>query len=98
MSNYASPEGVQVLKSKQDSVQATYQQANDMLNNRRQVLNSALQHCHDFYGRFDSMEKFVRQVQRKLNAESDIYADEISDSLEQLKVILLAINVIACAQ
>ncbi|XP_076463750.1 muscle-specific protein 300 kDa-like isoform X7 [Babylonia areolata] len=84
---HASPEGLQVLRSKQDSVRGSFEDASAAVAERQQTLASALQHRRDFYGRLNDMEKWVKKMQRKLDSGSEIYADEVGDTLAKLKVL-----------
>ena len=84
---HASPEGLQVLKSKQDSVRRSFEDANSAVAERQRTLASALQHRRDFYGRLNDVEKWVKKMQRKLDSGSEIYSDEVGDTLARLKVL-----------
>jgi hypothetical protein len=75
-----------VLRSKQDSVKGSFEEANQAVGERQQVLASALQHRRDFYGRLNDIEKWVKKMQRKLDSGSEIYSDEVDDTLAKLKV------------
>lgn len=85
---HANPEGLQVLKSKQDFVRKSFEDANAAVVERQKTLASALQHRRDFYGRLGEMEKWVNRMQRKLDSSSELYSDEVGDSLAKLKVSL----------
>ncbi|KAK7104412.1 hypothetical protein V1264_019133 [Littorina saxatilis] len=84
---HASPEGLQVLKSKQDSVRGSFEEANASVAERQKTLASALQHRRDFYGRLNDMEKWVKKMQRKLDSGSEIYSDEVGDTMAKLKAM-----------
>ncbi|KAL8590280.1 hypothetical protein ACOMHN_006396 [Nucella lapillus] len=84
---HASPEGLQVLKSKQDSVRGSFEDASASVAERQRTLASALQHRRDFYGRLDDMETWVKKMQRKLDSGSEIYSDEVGDTLAKLKAL-----------
>ena len=75
-----------MLKSKQDAVRASFEQAVDAVAERQRTLASALQHRRDFYGRLGDMEKWVKKMQRKLDSASEIYSDEVADTVAKLKV------------
>ncbi|XP_025103982.1 nesprin-1-like isoform X4 [Pomacea canaliculata] len=84
---HANPEGLQVLKSKQDFVRKSFEDANAAVVERQKTLASALQHRRDFYGRLGEMEKWVNRMQRKLDSSSELYSDEVGDSLAKLKAM-----------
>ncbi|XP_076442566.1 muscle-specific protein 300 kDa-like isoform X3 [Babylonia areolata] len=84
---HASPEGLQVLRSKQDAVRSSFDDANAAVAERQSTLASALQHRRDFYGRLNDMEKWVKKMQRKLDSGSEIYSDEVGDTLAKLKAM-----------
>lgn len=84
---YTNPEGLQVLRSKQDSIRRSFEDANASVAERQNTLASALQHRRDFYGRLHDMEKWTKKVQRRLDSSSEVYTDEIGDTLAKLKVL-----------
>ena len=89
LAHHTSPEGLQVIRSKQESARSSFDDANSAVAERQRILASALQHRRDFYGRLNNMEKWVQKMQRKLDSGSEIYSDEVGDTLARLKVLLL---------
>lgn len=81
-----------MLKSKQDSVRGSFEEANASVAERQKTLASALQHRRDFYGRLNDMEKWVKKMQRKLDSGSEIYSDEVGDTMAKLKVRCLLLE------
>lgn len=83
--NYASPEGLKVLKSKQDSVASGWKNASSTAEEGEKVLASALQHRKNFYGSLQDTEKWIQNMQRKLDTGSEIYSDELTGTAAKLK-------------
>lgn len=83
---YASPDGLNKLKQKQDDIKQTWNDINTGVLERQKMLTTAVQHRRDFYGRMQDFEKWVKKIQRKLDTGSEIYSDEVADELAKLQV------------
>ncbi|XP_035824390.1 nesprin-1 [Aplysia californica] len=85
--HHASPEGLGVVKSKQDAIKTNWNEINEAVAERQKVLGAALQHRRDFYNRMQDTEKWVKKMQRKLDSGNEIYSDELPDTQAKLKAM-----------
>lgn len=83
---HASPEGIEALKSKQDTIKAAWETVNASAVERLGTLNAALQHRRGFFANLQDFEKWVKRMQRKLDTDSEIYTDDVGDQQRKLKV------------
>lgn len=84
---HATPEGIQSLKNKQDSVKAKWDKVTSEAADRQNMLTGALRHRQNFYGRLGEFEKWLKKTQRKLDTGSEIYSDEVGETMQKLKAL-----------
>ncbi|CAL1544282.1 unnamed protein product [Lymnaea stagnalis] len=83
--SHASPEGLRVIKSKQDSIKKDWTDVNNAVSERQKVLTNALQHRKDFYGRLQDSEKWLTKMHKNLDNGNEIYSDEVGEIQAKLK-------------
>ena len=84
---HATPEGMRDLKDKQEHVKAKWDQVTADASERQNMLNAALRHRQDFYSRLGDFEKWLKKSQRKLDSGSEIYSDEVGETMAKLKAL-----------
>uniref|UniRef100_A0A2C9KCB0 Calponin-homology (CH) domain-containing protein n=1 Tax=Biomphalaria glabrata TaxID=6526 RepID=A0A2C9KCB0_BIOGL len=84
---HASPEGLSVLKSKQDSIKADWNEVNSSVVERQKILTNALQHRKQFYGRLQDTEKWLQKMKKTLDSGNEIYTDEVGEIQAKLKMM-----------
>ena len=68
------------MKAKWDQVTADASE-------RQNMLNAALRHRQDFYSRLGDFEKWLKKTQRKIDSGSEIYSDEVGETMQKLKAL-----------
>ncbi|KAH9507324.1 hypothetical protein Btru_056910, partial [Bulinus truncatus] len=84
---HASPEGLKVLKSKQDSIKTNWNDVNNAVVERQKILTNALQHRKQFYGRLQNTEKWLQKMKKNLDSGNEIYTDEVGEIQGKLKLL-----------
>ena len=90
---HASPDGAKALKSKLDAVKTAYANIADEAAERQATLTNAVRHRQDFYGHLQDFEKWLKKSQRKLDTGNEIYADEVGEMKNKLKVNLVSTEI-----
>ncbi|KAL3874933.1 hypothetical protein ACJMK2_037885 [Sinanodonta woodiana] len=84
---HATPEGLKDLKDRQDAVKAKWNKVMTDATERQGMLNAAVKHRQDFYARLQDFEKWLKKTQRKLDTGSEIYSDEVGETMQKLKAL-----------
>lgn len=84
---HATPDGIRGLKDKQDSVKAKWDRVTTDAVERQNMLNGALRHRQNFFGKLGEFEKWIKKSQRKLDTGNEIYSDEVSETKHKLKAL-----------
>jgi len=84
---HATEDGVKELKNKQDNVKAKWDKVTADAGERQNMLQGALRHRQNFYGRLGEFEKWMKKAQRKLDTGSEIYSDEVGETMQKLKAL-----------
>ena len=75
------------LKATQDKVKAKFDKVQSDAAERQNMLQGALRHRQNFFGRLGEFEKWIKKTQRKLDTGSEIYSDEVSETVTKLKAL-----------
>ncbi|ESO86156.1 hypothetical protein LOTGIDRAFT_167389 [Lottia gigantea] len=84
---HANTEGFQHLKAQQEEIKSIWGDVNADALERVKMLNSALSHRRDLFSQADSLEAWMKKMQRKIAAGGDIYSDEIPETSAKLREI-----------
>jgi chromosome segregation ATPase len=84
---HATPEGIRDLKDRQDSVKAKWDKVTADTTERQNMLNGALRHRQNFFSKLGEFEKWTKKTQRKLDTGSEIYSDEVGETMQKLKAL-----------
>ncbi|KAH3752033.1 hypothetical protein DPMN_186641 [Dreissena polymorpha] len=69
----------------EDVVKTKYEKAAADASERQNMLNGALRHRQNFYSSIGEFEKWIKKTQQKLDTSSEIYSDEVGETLAKLK-------------
>ncbi len=83
---YLSPDGATQVNATCNQLTVSWKDIHDNVQHKSDEVTQEIQNRQEFYTSWEALQKWLSKTQKKLDVTSQIFTDEVNDTLLKLKV------------